>query len=81
LPQNRMEMEADGHTAIAQLHAGGKFELSCGGNSYTSDFGLLFECAAGSGPTDGFEVSVNLVSFMIISAATPGEMFRCTPGG
>ena len=36
-------------------------------------------CGGGSQPTDGFEVTADLVYFMIISVSTPGELFRCTP--
>lgn len=76
--ENRMELEAGGHSAVAELRAG-KFKLSCGnGKSYQADFDLLFECAPGSGPTDGFEVSADQVFFSIVSVATPGELFRCT---
>jgi hypothetical protein len=76
--ENRMELEAGGNKVISQLRA--KFELICGdGKTYRSDFDLLFECAAGSQPTDGFEVTPDLVYFMIISVTTPGELFRCTP--
>jgi hypothetical protein len=76
--ENRMELEAGGNHVVSQLRA--KFELICGdGKTYRSDFDLLFECAAGSQPTDGFEVTPDLVYFMIISVTTPGELFRCTP--
>ena len=75
---NRMELEAGGHSVVSQLR--GKFELICGGGkTYKSDFDLLFECAPGTQPTDGFEVTADLVYFMIISVATPGELFRCAP--
>jgi len=78
--ENRMELEGGGHSAVSQLHPGGKFELSCGGGkSYKSDFDLLFECASGTQPTDGFEVTADLVTFMIISVSTPGDLFRCAP--
>ncbi len=76
---NRLELEAGGHSVVSQLHPGHKFELDCGDKSYTADYGLLFECASGSQPTDGFEVAPDLVYFMIISVSTPGELFRCTP--
>ena len=77
---NRMELEAGGQLVISQLHAGSQFELRCGdGQSYTSDFDLLFDCAPGSQPTDGFSVEPDLVTFMIISVNTPGELFRCAP--
>jgi hypothetical protein len=59
-----MELEAGGNQVVSQLQA---------------KFDLLFECAAGSQPTDGFEVTPDLVYFMIISVTTPGELFRCTP--
>jgi hypothetical protein len=74
--QNRMELEGGGKKVISQLRA--KFELICdGGKTYRSDFDLLFECAAGSQPTDGFDVTADTVYFMIISVTTPGELFRC----
>jgi hypothetical protein len=78
--QNRLELEAGGISATGQLHAGSRFVLSCGdGKSYEADFGLLFECAAGTQPTDGFSVAPDLVTFMIIAVTTPGELFRCAP--
>ena len=77
---NRMELTAGGRTVVSQLHPGSRFELDCGdGRSYQSDFGLLFDCAPGSQPTDGFSVSPDLVTFMIISVNTPGDLFRCAP--
>lgn len=77
--ENRMELEAGDLSAVAELHSGGKFELSCNGKSYKSDFSLLFECAPGTQPTDGFEVSADLVTFSISAVTTPGELFRCAP--
>jgi hypothetical protein len=72
-----MELEGGGKKVISQLRA--KFELICdGGKTYSADFDLLFECAAGSQPTDGFDVTADTVYFMIISVTTPGELFRCT---
>jgi hypothetical protein len=76
---NRLELEAGGYSVVSQLHPGHKFELDCGDKSYTSDYDLLFECASGSQPVDGFEVTPDLVYFTIISVSTPGELFRCTP--
>jgi hypothetical protein len=78
--ENRMELEGGDHSAVSQLHPGGRFELRCGnGKSYTSDFQLLFECAPGTQPTDGFSVTTDLVTFSILSVSTPGELFRCAP--
>jgi len=78
--ENRMEIEAGDYSAVSELHPGGNFELSCGnGKSYEADFGLLFECAPGTAPTDGFLVSADLVTFMISAVTTPGDLFRCAP--
>lgn len=77
--ENRLELEAGGHSAIGQLRVG-VFSLQCGGGkTYKSDFDLLFDCTPGTQPTDGFSVSAGLVTFMIISVSTPGELFRCAP--
>jgi hypothetical protein len=74
---NRMEVEAGSLSAVSQLHPDREFELSCGdGSSYTTEFDTLFECAQVA-PTDGFEVTASSVSFTIVSASTPGELFRC----
>lgn len=75
---NRMEVSAGGLSAVSQLHPDREFELSCGGDSYTTEFDTLFECAQVA-PTDGFEVTPTSVSFTIVSATTPGELFRCVP--
>lgn len=76
--ENRMEMTAGGDTVSAELRF--DFELTCDdGQVYSTDFDTLFECAPGAGPTDGFLVEPELVSFSVIAISTPGEMFRCVP--
>ena len=78
--ENRMELTGSGPTVVSQLHPGSRFEVDCGdGHSYEADFGLLFECAAGTQPTDGFFVAPDEVTFMILSVNTPGQLFRCSP--
>jgi len=78
---NRMELTGGGKTVVSQLHGGGRFELDCGDQSYEADFDLLFDCPAGTQPTDGFDVEPDLFMFMILSVSTPGEMFRCETAG
>ena len=77
---NRMELEAGNLSVVSELHAGREFHVHCGnGDSYESDFDLLFDCA-GMGipaPTDGFDVTADSVMFLISAVTTPGELFRC----
>lgn len=76
--ENRMELEAGGHSAVSELHAGGAFHLHCGdGPDYESDFDLLFTCPANTAPTDGFDVGPDYVTFLISAVTTPGTLFRC----
>lgn len=80
--ENRMELEAGELSAVSELHPGGDFHLHCGdGRSYESDFDLLFTCTPGVGPTDGFEVGPDRVTFRIVSIATPDRLFECAAGG
>ena len=80
--ENRMELKAGSLGAASELHPGSEFHLHCdAGPSYEADFSLLFECPAGTAPTDGFSVEPALVTFSISSVATPGYLFRCAPEG
>jgi hypothetical protein len=76
---NRMEMTAGDDTVVSQLR--GDFELVCpGGPTYSSDFDLIFDCAAEGifGPTDGFELTPTHFSFGVHAAGvTPFEIVRC----
>jgi hypothetical protein len=74
---NRMELTAGGVEVVSELHAGSEFHLHCPDTTYTSDFDLLFTCPGSSAPTDGFVVEPDLVTFLIVSVNTPGELFRC----
>ena len=77
-----MELKAGSLGAVSELHAGSEFHLHCdNGPSYESKFDLLFTCPGGTAPTDGFSVEPNLVTFLISSVTTPGELFRCAPAG
>jgi hypothetical protein len=78
---NRMELTAGGPTVVSELHSSGNFHLHCPGTTYSSSFDHLFDCAAMAipAPTDGFSVDADLVTFLIASVSTPGEMFRCAP--
>lgn len=76
--ENKMELTGGGETVTSQLR--GDFELICGdGQEYETEFETLFDCEYGSQPTDGFSVEPELVTFMILSVNTPGELFRCVP--
>jgi len=75
--ENRMELEAGSWSVVSELRS--SFELDCGdGESYATDFSALFDCMAGTQPTDGFAVTPTGVSFSIASTSTPGELFSCT---
>lgn len=76
--ENRMEMSAGTRSVSAELGAGSVFTLDCGdGVTYETDFSTLFECAAGSGPTDAVEVTATSVTFQVISSATLTPLFQC----
>jgi hypothetical protein len=78
--QNHLTIEAGGQLVVAELHSGSEFHVHCGGGgSYEGDFDTLFECPAGTAPTDGFSVAPGLFTFVLSSVATPGELFRCAP--
>jgi hypothetical protein len=80
--ENRMELKAGSLGAVSELHAGSEFHLHCdAGDSYKADFMVLFTCPPNTAPTDGFSVEPDLVTFLISSVATPGELFRCAPEG
>lgn len=80
--ENRMELTAGSLGAVSELHPGSAFHLHCDdGPTYKADFSLLFTCPPNTAPTDGFSVEPDLVTFLISSVATPGELFRCAPEG
>lgn len=76
---NRMELTAGDDTVVSQLR--GDFEIICpGGQSYSSDFDRIFECAAEGipAPTDGFDLTPTAFSFGVgASGVAPFEIVRC----
>ena len=81
---NQIAISAGGYNATARLRRG-EFSIECGdGQTYTSDFERIFDCA-GEGipaPTDGFELTSDMVRLLVFSAATPeGNLLSCTNTG
>ncbi len=76
---NRMELTGGGETVVSELLAGRDFHLRCDDGDFSSDFDLVFDCAAEGipAPTDGFEVTPSTFVFTVTSVTTPGELFRC----
>jgi hypothetical protein len=77
---NRMEISVGSETAVSQLR-GDEFSLICpGGESYSSNFDRIFECAAEGipSPTDGFDLQPAFFSWGI-GAVTTGvdDLIRC----
>ncbi len=77
--KNHMELTVGGKTEIAELQAGGTFELSCdNGTSYTTSFQTLFTCQAPArAPTDGFDVEATSFQFTLSAVNAPTPLFTC----